>query len=135
MIRSTIKRVLRRALGRPRPAPQAATPRPRPEAPTPATPAPEAPAPKPTSQIRVTPEETPNPNAMKLTLSQPPGSFNFSSAEDAADHPLASAMFTVDGVVSLFATGDFVTVMKEHDADWDDLLGPLTQVIQDELGS
>ncbi len=65
------------------------------------------------------PAETPNPNAMKFTLDvKVPQMVNAQSSATAAGQPLAEALFEIDGVVGVFATGDFVTVSKAPDADW-----------------
>jgi hypothetical protein len=43
---------------------------------------------------------------------------NVTSPDDAADIPLAKAIFDAGGVASVFATADFVTVTRTGDADW-----------------
>ncbi len=35
------------------------------------------------------------------------------------DDPLATQLFALDGVASLFLTADFVTISKTPDASWD----------------
>ncbi len=70
-----------------------------------------------------TPAPTPNPNALKfdldVTLTEP---FNITSAEAAAGHPFARAVFEVDGVVSVFGTNGFVTVNRREGVEWDDIV-------------
>jgi hypothetical protein len=62
---------------------------------------------------------TPNPNAMKFTVDVPfDEMFNVTSADDAADNPLAKAIFDAGGVASVFGTADFVTVTRTEDAEW-----------------
>jgi hypothetical protein len=66
---------------------------------------------------------TPNPNAAKFILDkaiaeQPTSFFDAASA---ADHPVASKLFAIDGVSSLLLLGDFVTVNKTPDAKWSQL--------------
>jgi hypothetical protein len=58
-------------------------------------------------------EDTPNPNAMKFTLSVKigPKALNLTSASD--DHPLARRVFKIPGVRSVFAVNNFVTVTKD----------------------
>lgn len=65
-------------------------------------------------------QPTPNPNAMKFVLDRVVAaqSMSFFSAEAAADHPLASRLFSVAGVSSLLLLGDFITVNKRPEADW-----------------
>lgn len=65
-------------------------------------------------------ESTPNPNALKFNLDQPisRGTLSFIRPPDAQQDPIAAALFSIDGVVSLMFRGDFVTVNKRADADW-----------------
>lgn len=68
-------------------------------------------------------QPTPNPNAAKLLLDRPvteqPISFFHASA--AKDYPLASQLFAIEGVTSLLLLGDFITINKSPNADWDDI--------------
>jgi hypothetical protein len=68
-------------------------------------------------------QPTPNPNAAKFMLdrlvtAQP---MSFFSAAAAKDHPLATALFAIDGVSSLLLLGDFITINKSPAADWTDI--------------
>lgn len=68
------------------------------------------------------PEQTPNPNALKFNLDTTvEGSINVSSAEDATD-PFTRAVFEAPGVASVFAVNDFVTVTRQPAADWDPII-------------
>lgn len=66
---------------------------------------------------------TPNPNSLKVTTRRRPfiasGMESYRSAEDAASHPLASALFEVSGVLDVFLVPAFVTVTKTPAAEWD----------------
>ena len=76
--------------------------------------------------VSVHAEETPNPNAMKFTVDRSlveSGSISFNAAAEAEDHALGKALFAVDGVRSIFAVNDFVTVTKDDTAGWD-AVGP-----------
>ncbi|MGH9189846.1 MAG: NifU N-terminal domain-containing protein [Acidimicrobiales bacterium] len=65
------------------------------------------------------PAPTPNPNAMRFGLDTTlPGTINFADAEAAAGNPFAAAVFTNEGVASLFGVNDFVTVTRRAGADW-----------------
>lgn len=79
-------------------------------------------------------QPTPNPNAGKFTLNRKvvegTSSKSFYQAEDAADHPLASALFEIEGVASLFMVDDFVTVTKTAAASWDKLVPEVQTVIE-----
>lgn len=75
--------------------------------------------------IDVTPEATPNPNAVKFTLDRPSvegGSRTFRAGSDPAESPLGARIFAIDGVTNVFMTSNFVSVTKEDDASWDELV-------------
>ena len=70
-------------------------------------------------------EETPNPNAVKFILREAVSNgtaHSYSSVEVAQDDPLAKALFDVDHVVSVFYMDRMITVEKNDEGDWDDLL-------------
>jgi NFU1 iron-sulfur cluster scaffold homolog, mitochondrial len=71
-------------------------------------------------------QPTPNPNAGKFvagrTVVEGKSSRSFYNAEQAATDPVASALFALDGVASIFMVEDFVTVTKQQDADWSELI-------------
>ena len=78
-------------------------------------------------------EETPNPNAVKFILKEPitngtPRQFN--SRAEASEDPLGRALFEVGEVVSVFYMDRMITVEKEDQADWDDLLPRLAVPIR-----
>ena len=86
--------------------------------------------------VTVSGQATPNPNAMKFTCSSKviaKGSMSYENAAVAKKDPLASAVFEVSGVKSIFAVNDFVTVTKEPNASWDDLQPRLETVIAESL--
>ncbi|HKB65895.1 MAG TPA: NifU family protein [Pyrinomonadaceae bacterium] len=75
-------------------------------------------------------EETPNPNAVKFILREAISNgtvHQFGSREQAENDPLAKALFDVGHVVSVFYMDRMITVEKEDEGDWDDLL-PLLAV-------
>lgn len=72
-------------------------------------------------------ESTPNPATLKFLPGQAvmqSGTANFTSADDADVSPLATNLFTTDGVTGVFLGADFVTVTKSEAKDWD-LMKPL----------
>ncbi len=78
--------------------------------------------------VQATP--TPNPNAMKFTI---PGHRFASpqtvgSAAAAAGTPFAP-LFALPGVASIFATADFVTIMKLPDAEWGPIVASATEAL------
>jgi NFU1 iron-sulfur cluster scaffold homolog, mitochondrial len=76
-------------------------------------------------------QPTPNPNALKFLLDRPIAEqpTSFFSAEAAAGHSIATALFAVPGVSSLLLLGDFVTVNKSADASWPQIKERVRQVL------
>ena len=83
-------------------------------------------------------QATPNPNAGKFIVNRKvvdgSSSKSFYNADDAADHPLAAALFEVEGVASLFMVDDFITVTKAPDAEWARLIPEVQVAIERSLG-
>lgn len=66
-------------------------------------------------------EATPNPATLKFIPEQSimdHGTANFNDKASAARSPLATRLFEVDGVESVFLGSDFVTVTKDGEHDW-----------------
>ena len=80
----------------------------------------------------VVPSATPNPNALKFTLTSTtfdaPKSF---VAGQAADDPAAAALLAIPGVTSVFMTADFVTLSKSPDGLWDEIAPAATTILQE----
>jgi hypothetical protein len=78
-------------------------------------------------------QATPNPNAGKFVVGrnvvEGKSSRSFYTAEQAAADPVALALFELDGVASIFMVEDFVTVTKDADADWSDLIPLVTTTL------
>jgi len=78
-------------------------------------------------------EETPNPNAVKFILREPVSNGvarSYGSADQASDDPLATSLFDVGHVVSVFYMNRMITVEKDDEGDWDDLLPTLAVPIR-----
>ena len=78
-------------------------------------------------------EETPNPNAVKFILREPVSNGvarSYGSADQASDDPLATSLFEVGHVVSVFYMDRMITVEKDDEGDWDDLLPTLAVPIR-----
>ena len=78
-------------------------------------------------------EETPNPNAVKFVLREPVSNGvarSFGSAIQAENDPLAKALFDVGHVVSVFYMDQMITVEKDGEGDWDELLPALAVPIR-----
>lgn len=66
-------------------------------------------------------EATPNPATLKFLPGQPvmsTGTADFPTSDTADTSPLASRIFTVDGVSGVFLGPDFVTVTKAEVVEW-----------------
>jgi len=84
--------------------------------------------------VEVTPEGTPNPNAVKFTLDRPATdkrNETFREGSDPDASPLGARIFQLDGVTNVFITSNFVSVNKTDDVTWDELLPLVTEIIQD----
>ncbi|MCZ4272194.1 NifU family protein [Maritalea porphyrae] len=65
-------------------------------------------------------EATPNPQTLKFLPGRdvlPGDPMDFRTPEAAQASPLATALFTIDGVTGVFMGGDFIAVTKD-DSDW-----------------
>jgi NFU1 iron-sulfur cluster scaffold homolog, mitochondrial len=80
-------------------------------------------------------EPTPNPDALKF-ICQPAllrsGTRSFKDFAAAVGDPLASAVFSLGKVTSVFYMDRFVTVNKESGAEWSDLIDAICEVIEDQ---
>lgn len=78
-------------------------------------------------------QETPNPNAVKFILKEPVShgtSHSFKTASDAAENALAKSLFDVGNVQSVFYMDKMITVEKNDETDWDELLPELAVPIR-----
>jgi Fe-S cluster biogenesis protein NfuA len=78
-------------------------------------------------------EYTPNPNAVKFILKEPVtagSSRSFQSPEAAQADPLADSIFKVGDVTSVFYMDRFITINKDDDVSWEDLLKRLAEPIR-----
>ena len=88
------------------------------------------------SDLQITVEGTPNPNAAKFVLDRDvpgEGSRSYFNPESAEDDPLASRLFEVDGIRALLIVENFITVTKTEDLDWPDLVDEVEEAIHDAL--
>jgi len=65
-------------------------------------------------------EQTPNPNAVKCILSErvSEDSRSFRTRASAQEHPLAAALFSVEGVQGVLLRDDWMTVNKSAETPW-----------------
>ena len=83
-------------------------------------------------------EPTPNPSTLKFLPGREVmgrGSADFLTKEGSASSPLASRLFDVEGVTSVFLGSDFITVGKSNDVDWSVLKPQVLAAIMDHYNS
>ena len=68
--------------------------------------------------------ETPNQNTIKITLSEKRSDNKSDTYTHAADAQpeFINRLFDIEGVTSIFYVMDFISVDKENDKDWDELI-------------
>ena len=81
-------------------------------------------------------EETPNPQVLKFIPDGKEvlktGGEEFKSQKDAATKsPLATQLFEVKGVLSVFLGKDFVSITKQSDIEWDQIKADIQATIMD----
>ena len=79
-------------------------------------------------------EPTPNPNAMKFILKEPLTwgiSRSYESAGEANGDKLASALFAIEHVTSVFYVDHWITVTQDGSADWQELMRKLAAPIRE----
>jgi Scaffold protein Nfu/NifU N terminal len=87
--------------------------------------------------VEVSPQPTPNPNALKFTLDRPATdkrSETFREGSDVTDSPLGATIFALGGVTNVFLTADFVSVTKDDTTSWDTLLPRVIEAIEGHYG-
>ena len=78
-------------------------------------------------------QETPNPNAVKFILREPVTNGvarQYGNADQAESDSLAKSLFDVGHVVSVFYMDNMITVEKDDEGDWDELLPTLAVPIR-----
>ena len=78
-------------------------------------------------------ETTPNPRAMKFTVGMPVGGpATFVDAESAEDS--VAPILNIEGVQSVFMTGDFVTVTRTDEISWDSVVDTIVEILEESFG-
>lgn len=84
-------------------------------------------------------ESNPNPNSLKFVVNEmliPEGlSFDFPSAESAANAPLAKELFNYPFVDRVFYMSNFITVTKKDNIEWLEIQGTIKEHIRKFLES
>ncbi len=91
-----------------------------------------------TESIAIEILSTPNPDALMFRLEEvlvPRGSFEFASAREAEEAPLAAALFALSGVAGVLVASNFVTVTRSEGTAWKDLSASVQQALRDFVDS
>ena len=83
-------------------------------------------------------EPTPNPLTLKFLpgrIVMDKGTAFFQKKSDCSNSPLASRLFSVEGVAGVFFGSDFVTITQEVDTDWQILKPMILGAIMDHYNS
>lgn len=83
-------------------------------------------------------ESTPNPATLKFLPGQQvleTGTMDFPAEEAAAQSPLATRIFSLDGVAGVFFGQDFITVTKTEETEWDHIRPAILGAIMDHFQS
>ncbi len=78
-------------------------------------------------------ESTPNPAAMKFVVNRmllAEGVVEYFNRKEALDCPLALQLFDFSGVKSVFITANFVTITKDEQLDWYDIMPVLREAVR-----
>jgi Fe-S cluster biogenesis protein NfuA len=88
--------------------------------------------------VTVYAESTPNPASMKFVLNSyllEEGSVEYTSKEQAAECPIAQQLFAFSGVSGVFITANFITISKNNDVDWYELMPIFREFIKSYIES
>ena len=80
--------------------------------------------------------ETPNPLAIRFHMDAKvvaSGSRSYPDPESAQSDPTANRLFGIPHVTSVFYVGTTVTVNKDEDGDWNEMITPIADVLEDSL--
>jgi Fe-S cluster biogenesis protein NfuA len=81
--------------------------------------------------VTVYAESTPNPTVVKFVANKPlaDGIFEFKNIDDAAEAPLATALFGFPFVKEVFISANYVSIMKYNVVEWQDISMELREFI------
>ena len=73
---------------------------------------------------------TPNPNALKFTVGADVGGPLTFAAGSQPDDPMAAELIAIEGVTSMFATADFITLSKRPDIPWEPIAAAAQTILE-----
>ena len=85
------------------------------------------------SEVDIRVQPTPNPNSVLFHVDRTVTEERmkqFNSSGDAAGAPLAQALFGIGGVASIFFMPNSITVSKDPDSDWNDIVPAAEEAIR-----
>lgn len=83
--------------------------------------------------VTVYAEATPNPASMKFVLNNyilQEGSVEYTHPSQAGNSPLVQGLFAFSGISSVFITSNFITLTKNSDTDWYELIPVFREYIK-----
>ncbi len=91
------------------------------------------------NMVSIYSEMTPNPDTLKFVANKllfPSDSVEFSSEEDAKGlSPMAVELFSFPFVKGVFIASNFVTLTKDKETEWNDVMGTIRDFLKDYLES
>ena len=83
--------------------------------------------------IAIYAESTPNPNTMKFVANRTlvPRRFEFNNIAQAKHAPLAQELFKIEGVTEVFMHQNYISISKNDQQSWTELIEVLKNLIQD----
>ncbi|MDB5227614.1 MAG: thioredoxin [Bacteroidota bacterium] len=81
-------------------------------------------------------ESTPNPNTLKFVTNKPlllNDFVEFQSMEETDQAPLAKGIFGFDGVTNVYISNNFVTVTKNEEKQWPEMMIPIKDYIKSSI--
>ena len=86
--------------------------------------------------ISIYTEMTPNPETMKFVANKllyPGKSIDFPNVQSAKPSPLATELFGFPFIKAVFIASNFVTLTKNSDTDWNDVIPSIRQFLKEYL--
>lgn len=80
--------------------------------------------------MAVTVSNTPNPNALKFTVGADVGGPKTHTLDNPPEDPMAAELLAIDGVISMFATADFITLTKVPDGSWEVIAAAAKDILE-----
>jgi hypothetical protein len=88
------------------------------------------------SDVTITPEYTPNPNAIRFkcnrTLNPEKRGKSFMKKQDAAGNPLFEQLWNDlgEGILSIYCVNDFFTITQNGKLDWNDAIPKVESAVK-----